>query len=138
MRRMIAVLIVATGALLATSGIARAQFTEQIDGYDVAIELRTDGSLRITEVIDYDFGVTEHHGIFRDVPTRVHYDDTYDRVYPLTVESVSATGGASADYTTERDGSLTRIKIGDPEETVSGDHRYTIVYTVEGATNGFD
>ncbi|HSH33680.1 MAG TPA: DUF2207 domain-containing protein [Actinomycetota bacterium] len=137
MRRVIAVLIVATGALLATSGIARAQFTEQIDGYDVAIELRTDGSLRITEVIDYDFGVTEHHGIFRDVPTRVHYDDTYDRVYPLTVESVSATGGASADYTTERDGSLTRIKIGDPEETVSGDHRYTIVYTVEGATNGF-
>ena len=137
MRRVIAVLIVATGALLATSGIARAQFSEQIDGYDVAIELRTDGSLRITEVIDYDFGVTEHHGIFRDVPTRVHYDDTYDRVYPLTVESVSATGGASADYTTERDGSLTRIKIGDPEETVSGDHRYTIVYTVEGATNGF-
>ena len=137
MRRVIAVLIVATGALLATSGAARAQFTEQIDGYDVAIELRTDGSLRITEVIDYDFGVTEHHGIFRDVPTRVHYDDTYDRVYPLTVESVSATGGASADYTTERDGSLTRIKIGDPEETVSGDHRYTIVYTVEGATNGF-
>ena len=137
MRRTIAVLILATGALLATSGIARAQFTEQIDGYDVAIELRTDGSLRITEVIDYDFGVTEHHGIFRDVPTRVHYDDTYDRVYPLTVESVSASGGASADYTVEQDGSLTRIKIGDPDETISGEHTYTIVYTIEGATNGF-
>ena len=137
MRRTIAVLILATGALLATSGIARAQFTEQIDGYDVSIELRTDGSLRITEVIDYDFGVTEHHGIFRDVPTRVHYDDTYDRVYPLTVESVSASGGASADYTVEQDGSLTRIKIGDPDETISGEHTYTIVYTIEGATNGF-
>ena len=137
MRRTIAVLILATGALLATSGIARAQFTEQIDGYDVSIELRTDGSLRITEIIDYDFGVTEHHGIFRDVPTRVHYDDTYDRVYPLTVESVSASGGASADYTVEQDGSLTRIKIGDPDETISGEHTYTIVYTVEGATNGF-
>ena len=137
MRRTIAVLILATGALLATSGVARAQFTEQIDGYDVSIELRTDGSLRITEVIDYDFGVTEHHGIFRDVPTRVHYDDTYDRVYPLTVESVSASGGASADYTVEQDGSLTRIKIGDPDETISGEHTYTIVYTIEGATNGF-
>jgi uncharacterized protein (TIGR04222 family) len=137
MRRTIAVLILATGALLATSGIARAQFTEQIDGYDVSIELRTDGSLRITEIIDYDFGVTEHHGIFRDVPTRVHYDDTYDRVYPLTVESVSASGGASADSTVEQDGSLTRIKIGDPDETISGEHTYTIVYTIEGATNGF-
>ena len=40
MRRTIAVLILATGALLATSGIARAQFTEQIDGYDVSIELK--------------------------------------------------------------------------------------------------
>jgi uncharacterized protein (TIGR04222 family) len=137
MRRTIAVLILATGALLASSGIARAQFTEQIDGYDVSIELRTDGSLRITEIIDYDFGVTEHHGIFRDVPTRVHYDDTYDRVYPLTVESVSASGGASADYTVEQDGSLTRIKIGDPDETISGEHTYTIAYTIEGATNGF-
>jgi hypothetical protein len=35
MRRLIAVFILATGALLAASGIARAQFTEQIDGYDV-------------------------------------------------------------------------------------------------------
>ena len=130
MRRTFAVLILATGALLATSGIAHAQFTEQIDGYEVSIELRTDGSLRITEVIDYDFGVSEHHGIFRDVPTRVHYDDTYDRVYPLTVESVNASGGASADYTTEQDGSLTRIKIGDPDETISGEHTYTIVYTI--------
>jgi uncharacterized protein (TIGR04222 family) len=138
MRRTIAVIVFALGALLGSSGIARAQFTEQIDGYDVAIELRTDGSLRITEVIDYDFGVTEHHGIFRDVPTRVHYDDTFDRVYPLTVESVSASGGASADYTTERDGSLTRIKIGDPDETVSGEHTYTIVYTIEGTTNAFN
>ena len=39
--------------------------------YDVAIEIRADGSLRITEVIDYDFGQNQRHGIFRDVPTRL-------------------------------------------------------------------
>ena len=97
----------ATGGAAAPSRASPArQFTEQIDGYDVTIEIQDDGSLRITEVIDYDFGVTEHHGIFRDVPTRLRYDDTYDRVYPLTVESVTAIGGASADYTVEDAGGV--------------------------------
>lgn len=117
---------------------AMAQFNEQIDAYDVTIEIQRDGSLLITEVIAYDFGVTEHHGIFRDVPTRLRYDDTDDRLYPLEVESVTASGGASADYEVEgAGGGLSRIKIGDPDETVSGEHRYTIVYRIEAAMNGF-
>ena len=70
-------------AILSMPGTAVAQFNEQIDRYDVLIEIQRDGSLRITEIIDYDFGVTQHHGIYRDVPTRLRYDDTYDRVYPM-------------------------------------------------------
>ncbi len=31
----------------------------------------------------------------------------------------------------------TRIKIGDPDETISGAHDYTIVYRVSAAMNGF-
>ena len=38
---------------------ASAQFTEQIDRYDVSIEIGTDGSLLITETIDYDFGIAQ-------------------------------------------------------------------------------
>ena len=30
-----------------------------------------------------------------------------------------------------------RIRIGDPDVTISGDHLYTIDYTIEGALNGF-
>ncbi len=117
---------------------ALAQTSEVIHSYDVAIEIRADDSIRVTEVIAYDFGSSPHHGIFRDVPTREAYDDRYDRVYPLHVESVEATGGASADYEVSQEpGGITRIKIGDPDETITGAHTYTIVYTVEAAMNGF-
>jgi uncharacterized membrane protein len=117
---------------------ALAQTSEVIHSYDVAIQIRADDSIRVTEVIAYDFGSTAHHGIFRDVPTREAYDDRYDRVFPLRVESVEASGGASADYEVSQEpGGITRIKIGDPDETTTGPHTYTIVYTVEAAMNGF-
>jgi uncharacterized protein (TIGR04222 family) len=104
----------------------------------VAIRIERDGSLTITEAIDYDFGPTPHHGIFRDVPTTLPYDGTSDRVYPLEVVSVTATGDAPAGYTVEGvDDGRTEIKIGDPDRTVTGDHVYTIVYRVGAAMNGF-
>ncbi len=136
MRRVFVVAAVVVTAVLGSPALA--QTREVIHSYDVAIEIRADDSIRITEVIAYDFGSTAHHGIFRDVPTREAYDDRYDRVFPLHVESVEATGGASADYEVSQEpGGITRIKIGDPDETVTGPHTYTIVYTVEAAMNGF-
>ncbi len=110
---------------------------EHIRSYIVNIDIARDGKLTIVERIDYDFASTQHHGIFRDIPVRFHYDDTYDRVYPLDAQSVQATGGASPKYKIEHEGSTLRIRIGDPNKTISGRHVYTITYTVEGALNGF-
>jgi uncharacterized membrane protein YgcG len=136
--RRVGVVFAAVVLAIVLGSPALAQTAEVIRSYDVAIEIRADDSIRVTEVIAYDFGSTAHHGIFRDVPTRQAYDDRYDRVYPLRVESVEATGGASADYkVTQEPGGITRIKIGDPDETTTGLHTYTIVYTVEAAMNGF-
>jgi uncharacterized protein (TIGR04222 family) len=141
-RRGVAAAFLVLGTLLgvvANGGVAQAQFGENIDRYAVSIQIQDDGSLRITETIDYDFGASERHGIFRQIPTRLRYDDTFDRVYPLSVESISATGGASAAFEIEQaDGGMTNIKIGDADATISGAHRYTIVYTVGTALNGFD
>jgi uncharacterized membrane protein YgcG len=139
MKRLI-ITVVASVAFwaLAAGTLASAQTSEAIRSYDVTIDIRTDDSIRITEVIEYDFGSTQHHGIFRDVPTREAFDDRYDRVFPLHVESVSATGGASADYDVSNEpGGITRIKIGDPDLMTSGVHTYTIVYTVDAAMNAF-
>jgi uncharacterized membrane protein len=138
--RAIATLLIAVVAVALASPAALAQLGgEVIRSYDVQIEVRTDDSLRITETIVYDFGTGQHHGIFRDVPTRLTFDDRYDRVYPLHVESVTASSDTPAQYDVSQEaGGIAQIKIGDPDRTITGVHTYTIVYTVEAAMNGFD
>lgn len=124
--------------LAISAGTARAQTTEAIQRYDVQIRIQPDDALRIVERIRYDFGPIPHHGIYRDVPTRLHFDDTYDRIYPLHVESVRASAGTPADYDVgSTSGGKTRIKIGDPDRTITGVHTYTVEYTVEQAMNAF-
>jgi predicted membrane protein DUF2207 len=135
--RRLAILASVAIAVLAVPATAGAQAAERIVSYDVAIAIERTGSLAITETIDYDFGSTEHHGIYRDIPERLRYDDTYDRVYPIEVRSVDATGGAPAEYTVEHSGGTLRIKIGDPDRTITGRHTYTIAYRVDGALNAF-
>ena len=91
------------------------------------------------ETITYDFGVVPRHGIYRDIRARVPWDgkDNYDRVWPIDVISVTATD-ASADYEVSEEGDDVRIKIGDPDRTVTGQHTYEITYRARGAYNAFD
>jgi hypothetical protein len=138
-KRSAIVVVASVSAWVLGAGVpASAQVGEAIRSYDVRIEIRADDSIRITEIIEYDFGTAQRRGIVRDVPTRQTYDDRFDRVYPLHVESVSATGGASARFTVSNEpGGITRIRIGDPDETTTGLHTYSILYTVTAAMNGF-
>jgi uncharacterized protein (TIGR04222 family) len=123
----------------ATVGPAAAGSTERITNYRAEITIAGDGTIEVHETIDYDFGVLLHHGIYRDVPVRTSQSgkDGYDRVSPLTVESVSASAGTPAQYTVEDQGDDQRIKIGDPDRTITGAHTYDITYRVRGALNGF-
>jgi uncharacterized protein (TIGR04222 family) len=131
--------------LPATASATPTQFgSERIDNYDVDVRIEPTGTIRVHEVIDYDFGVVPKHGIFRDVPVRFDYPQkaNHDRVYPLEVVSVQASEGTPAQYTLESgdiDGiGLRRIKIGDPNRTISGRHTYDITYTLRGVLNGFE
>ena len=130
--------VAVAGAASLAPAAALAQTSEHIASYDVAIAIDRSGALRITETIDYDFGGNERHGIYRDIPDRLAYDETYDRVFPIDVRSVSATGGAPAGYALEHEGGTLRIRIGDPDVTVTGAHIYRIAYSVDGALNAFD
>ncbi|MEZ4554468.1 MAG: DUF2207 domain-containing protein [Dehalococcoidia bacterium] len=118
---------------------ARAQAgVEKIDSYHVDLRIEADGDLIITEDIAYDFGSQERHGIFRDVPTRLRYDGEFDRRYPMKVLSVTASAGTPAQYRVEGiEGGKTRIRIGDEDRTITGQHTYRIEYRIEGGLNGF-
>jgi hypothetical protein len=134
----VAVAAIVAGEVLVGSPPARAQAFERIPSYDVAIRVERDDSIVIRETIVYDFGSQQRHGIFRDVPTTLRYDDTFDRVYPLTVLSVSGSSGTPVQYTTEAiEGGETRIKIGDPDRTITGKHTYELTYRIDHALNGF-
>ena len=113
---------------------------EEITRFDSDITIERDGALLVEETIVYDFGNLARHGIFRDIPVRVDYPTKpgYDRVYPLSVLSVRASAGTPAQYTLETDGANRRIKIGDPDRTITGVHTYEITYRMRGVLNGFD
>src|SRR6266545_2868681 len=100
--------------------------SERIDAYDVSIDIRRDGSISVTEQIAYDFGSTEHHGIFRTIPVRFHYDDRNDRVYRLHVLSVAGSPGTPDQYKVSKSGNDLEIKVGDPDRTITGRHTYTL------------
>ena len=53
---------------LATAVAAGAGDTERVTTLWVGAEIAGDGSARVTEVIDYDFGSNDRHGVLREVP----------------------------------------------------------------------
>jgi hypothetical protein len=111
--------------------------TERVTSMWVGAEIRADGSARITEVIDYDFGHSgASHGIYRDVPGdpfvgddvrvsmdghKVPWEDTYGDYY--------------RDETGRQD-QADRLKVGDAGRLVSGVHRYRIQYTLPEVVKG--
>jgi hypothetical protein len=132
-------LLVALTLLAAPAAPVGAQGAgERIVAYDVDIRIETSGDLLITEIIDYDFASNSRHGIFRDIPVRLDYDSRYERVYPLKVISVEGSPGTPDQYKRESITNKARLKIGDPDKTITGAHRYTITYRIEGALNGFE
>jgi uncharacterized membrane protein YgcG len=123
--------------VLLVAGPASAQSgPEVIHSYEVDIEILDNGDLVVTERIDYDFGSALRHGIFRTIPTRYYLDEVNDRIYRIEDVAVqSPTAPADVDVSSE--GAFTKIRVGDPDVEISGRHRYTLTYRVEGVLNPF-
>jgi Predicted membrane protein (DUF2207) len=123
-RRRIDAIVLAV-AVLVVGGVAAAGAAigdgERITGMWVGAEIGGDGDARIVEAIDWDFGPSAHHGIFRDVPG-LRPDA------PVSVSSATA----PADVELSGSSQQTRIRIGDPARTVTGRHRYAIGYPLGG------
>jgi uncharacterized protein (TIGR04222 family) len=110
---------------------------ERITHYDVQLALRPDGSMRVQETIDYDFGTQRRHGIYRTIPVESAYDRDHRRVYPISDIDVSSPTGAPKQTEVEKGATVT-IKIGDPDiDDVTGKQTYVIAYDVQGVVNGF-
>ncbi len=131
-------LLVFALSVAVTASAVRAHADEGwvITSFQSNLQIASDSTLRVTEVINVDFGPLQKHGIFRYIPVRYRYDSTRDRYYDLNVTSVTD-GERAISYTTYLDGPELVIKIGDPNVLVGGANRYVISYTVVGAMNTF-
>lgn len=99
-------------------------YAEQDDGYyiknmDVNVDVNDKREYKITETIDVYFN-EDRHGIIRNIPT-------FTRLEDYNIKDVSVEG---APYEIEDTFDM-KIKIGDEDETISGDKTYKITYTIE-------
>ena len=117
-------------------GAVRAQESEHIESYDVNIAIRKDGTIGVTEKIDYFFD-SPRHGIFRDIPVIKANSD--GKKYSMTLTNISVTDhqGQAYAFTQSGNGDNEELKIGDPSRTITGAHWYYITYDVAGALTYF-
>ena len=124
--------VLTTSWLLASSCLA----SEQIDSFNAKIEINQDASLSVQETILYNFGTDAKHGIFRDIP--IEYPlGTSTRVLKISGVTILDQAGTVYSFTESQIGNYYRIKIGDPNRTVTGQKTFNITYRVEGALNYF-
>lgn len=99
------------------------------------ITINTDASIQVTETLVTQF-TTEHHGIYRWIPFSYTTLNGGRASIPITITSVKR-NDADTPYTTTISGPNVQVKIGDPQQTLTGQQTYTIAYTAEAATNFF-
>ena len=108
---------------------------ESIANYRVNMAVSGDGSATITELIEYDFGSNDKHGLYRYIPYSAKLPSGKFYNYDFSLTSLERDGSSekysliSASRSTS--GQNWAIKIGDSKKTISGQHTYTIVYRVD-------
>lgn len=108
-----------------------------INSLDADINVLSTGVVRIKETIAVDFKNLEKHGIYRDLPIVYLRSDGSRRYTEISDISVLMDGNGIPEESFNN-GSNLRIRIGDPEKTISGPHKYSISYDVRGILIPFE
>ncbi len=134
MKAMLALL----AAMLLLGVAAPARAAEQINRFDVQIEVQTDGDIVVTETIDVTAeGVQIRRGIFRDLP-RYYEQDGVRYEYDYDVVSITR-DGAREPYETDSEDNAYRIRIGDEDVLLQdGRHTYELRYRVSNQVRYFE
>lgn len=114
-----------------------AQAQEIISDYSSDITINQDGSLLIVETINYDFGTAERHGIFRTIPYKYKARGGTFK-HRLGDFKVTDQNDQEIQFDKSTSSGDIVLKIGNPNQTISGARVYKISYTVKRAINYFD
>ncbi len=135
MGRFFRIVLAALCVLLAPLG---ATASEQINDFDVVIDVQRDGDIIVTEIIDVTSeGSQIRRGIFRDLPG-YYLKGAKKLPYGYDVTRIER-DGRKEPYVVEREGNAFRIKIGDADVFLeNGRHVYVIEYEVKNQVRYFD
>ena len=134
-RRRLDVLFLVLGALVTGVLVAFGAFIyneERVERMWVGASFDADGTAALHEVIDYQFGsATDRHGLLRQIPGLTTSS-------PIVVTSPDAPAGINSDtpFVFDAGEQGIELKIGDANQTVSGEHRYVLDYRHDGLTDG--
>src|SRR5690606_18005011 len=116
-----------------------------IDSFHVDYVINRDRTIDVTEWIVVDFGGLIKHGIYREINTRYKLIASEDRSIPAGSETVDLKLQGVADNLQRelasdptRSRARLRIRIGDPDITVSGRQTYVIRYRLQRGLGFFE
>ena len=96
---------------------------EHFDDKYVTVTPAAPDGVTVREVVDIDFGLSQRRGYQRIIPND----------FGVPVDVTAESPDANADLDVIQLGSDTRIRIGDPNITFTGQHRYVLEYTLPDA-----
>ncbi len=96
---------------------------ERYEAKQIVVMPSGEDGVRITEIVDDDFGTTERHGYQRLIP------NDFGQPQDIVVRAPHA----EDDVDVSNFGDETRIRIGDADITYTGQHRYELTYTLPNA-----
>jgi uncharacterized membrane protein YgcG len=97
-----------------------------INNYVITCELSNDNYFDINEVITVTFN-EERRGIIRDIPMKINVEGKNQKI---GLSNVIVKG---YNHKVLREGNLSKIRIGNADEYITGEHTYNISYRVKNA-----
>lgn len=114
--------VLAVPILVALGVMGRGVHPERFDAKLVVVSPAGNG-VHVHEVVDEDFGNTSRHGYERIIPND----------FGAPTDVVASSPNAPDQLSVTDEGSQTRIRVGDPNVTTDGRHRYVLDFTLPSA-----
>jgi uncharacterized membrane protein YgcG len=124
--------------LLVPAAVAAQDTGWEITAFDAAYTVNRDGTIDVVERIAVNFNDLQRRGIFREIPIRYLRADGQGReTVDIALRGVSNDRGEALQTQVTR-GDNARIRIGDPDVTVTGRQVYVISYTIARGVGFFE
>ncbi len=109
-----------------------------VKDFNSTVTVFTNARIKVVERIVVDFEDELHHGIYRDITYK--FKTKHGNKYNIRLKIASVTNGSGAPrkYKMMKHGKDIRVRIGNPNRTISGVQEYVITYFVDRAITFFD